>query len=298
MKILVIGAKGFIGSNSTLFFKEKKYTVVEADILNISKNDYYSLQNVSFEEIIKIEKPDLCLNASGAANVQFSYENPVLDYELNVYNVSKILWAIKKHQPNCKFINLSSAAVYGAPKKLPISEKSEIRPLSPYGYHKVASEKLLEEFNVLFGLKTCSVRIFSAFGPRLKKQLFWDFYHKYKSTSSKNVSLFGTGKETRDFIYIHDLLNALELIFEKCDFKASLVNAASGHETTIKEATETWGMLLGGSKKISFSGEEKIGDPKFWKADISILKSYGFEPKYSLKKGLEAYMQWIKKELD
>ena len=92
--------------------------------------------------------------------------------------MQKILVAIRDRNSSCKFINFSSAAVYGNPKFLPITENSVCKPLFPYGFHKLQSELLLTEYYNFFGLKTCSLRVFSAYGPLLKKQLFWDLYQK------------------------------------------------------------------------------------------------------------------------
>jgi len=76
-----------------------------------------------------------------------------------------VLEAIRKHSPSCKFISISSAAVYGNPEVLPVSESSKVKPLSPYGWHKHYTEMICGEFYTYFKIPTCSVRIFSAYGP-------------------------------------------------------------------------------------------------------------------------------------
>ena len=98
---------------------------------------------------------------------------------LNVSNVFKQLDAIRKFQPGCKYINLSSAAVYGNPESLPISEDHHLDPISPYGNHKKMAEEVCADFYTNYRIPTCSLRIFSAYGAGLQKQLFWDLgYHK------------------------------------------------------------------------------------------------------------------------
>ena len=282
MKILIIGANGFIGSHCATYFAKKN------EIFTPEKT-------VNFEDLFQMQKFDVCINASGSANVGFSFENPAKDFELNVANVQKILSAIRTYNPKCKFINFSSAAVYGNPISLPISENASLKPLSPYGFHKLQSEYLLTEYHKFFGLHTCSLRIFSAYGQGLKKQLFWDLYQKYLQ-NQQEIVIFGTGQESRDFIFIDDLIKAVEIILEKNNFEGQTINVASGNETTIKEVVNTFFGILDNKTQIVFSGKAKIGDPNNWCADIEQLKNLGFKPQFDLKTGLTHYIQWLKEK--
>ena len=136
------------------------------------------------------------------------------------------------------------------------------------------------------------MRVFSAYGEGLKKQLFWDLYNKARE--SDIVNLFGTGKETRDFIYIKDLLYAVELIIEKAKFEGGTINIANGIESSIQKVTTTFFDLVKPKVQINFTGENKKGDPINWKADISTLKSLGYIQKFTLKEGLTNYSKWLK----
>jgi len=278
MKILIIGSNGFIGSHCVAYFTAKGWDVYQADVTASSSKSYYKIEteNASFSAPFKDHQFDVCINASGSAHVGFSFEKPSQDFELNVVNVQKILVAIRDFNSNCKFINFSSAAVYGNPQLLPITENSICKPLSPYGFHKLQSELLLTEYHKFFGLNTCSLRVFSAYGPRLKKQLFWDLYQK--ALKSDFISLFGTGNETRDFIYIDDLLQIIALVIENSPFQGSIYNVASQAETTIAEAAQLFTNEFCPEKQIVFTGEVKVGDPNNWLANMEKLKKYGFEP--------------------
>ncbi len=200
--------------------------------------------------------------------------------------------AIRKYNPTCKFINFSSAAVYGNPSKLPIAESFPAKPLSPYGFHKLQSEYLLTEYHKSLGLHTCSLRVFSAYGEGLKKQLFWDLYQKAQRNDT--VELFGTGQESRDFIYIKDLIRAVDLLIHHAPFEGDIFNVATGKETTIAEAARIFFSLYDPGKKFFFSGKAKIGDPNNWRADISALQSMGFQPTVTLEEGLNSYVKWLK----
>jgi len=294
MKILIIGSKGFIGSHCVDYFKSKNDDIWQADVNESTDTNFYKIerQNPDFTVVFRDNKFDVCINASGSAHVGFSFENPTIDFELNVVNVQKILVAIRDYNSNCKFINFSSAAVYGNPQVLPIIEESVCKPLSPYGFHKLQSELLLTEYHNFFGLNTCSLRVFSAYGPKLKKQLFWDLYQK--SLKSDAISLYGTGNETRDFIYIDDLMQIIDLVIQNTTFKGTIYNVANTIETTIANAAQIFMNEFCPEKKLAFNGKIKVGDPTNWVADISKLKEIGYQQKISIEEGLKRYVAWLK----
>jgi dTDP-glucose 4,6-dehydratase/UDP-glucose 4-epimerase len=293
MKILIIGSEGFIGTHTRLYFEGIGYTVYTADILNTDRINYTRLlsSQETFSSLFQITNPDICINASGSANVGFSFEQPQLDFELNVLNVQKILVAARNYAPNCKIINFSSAAIYGNPDKLPISENQAANPLSPYGFHKLQSELLMSEYHKFFGLKTCSLRVFSAFGPFLKKQLFWELYQK--SLTSATPELFGTGNESRDFIYIDDLVKIIHLVIENCTFEGSIFNVANGEEVTIERASSVFYKHLNPSIKPVFNNKVKQGDPLNWKADISKISDMGYKQSVNFEDGIAEYVKWL-----
>ena len=294
MKLLVIGSKGFIGSNCLHYFSKANNDVWGADILEPKSSNYFLIdkKNPAFDSLFSKHSFDVCINASGSADVGFSISNPEKDFELNVKNVELILEAIRKNSPACRFINFSSAAVYGNPVSLPVNESAVAKPLSPYGEHKLKSELLLKEYHNKYGLFTCSMRVFSAYGPGLKKQLFWNLFQK--GQAGKKVTLFGTGEESRDFIFIDDLMQAVDVLMQKTQFAGEAVNVSSGVETKIKDAARIFLSSFGSGYSLEFSGEEKVGDPMNWRADISLLKQMGFSPFVTFEEGITRTTQWLK----
>lgn len=294
MKILIVGSKGFIGSYCLDYFNNK-FQVWGCDVVVDYTDERYFLINTSlvdFDNIFKSNQFDVCINCSGAASVHDSVIDPSRDFFLNSVNVFLILDAIRKYSPNCKFLNLSTAAVYGNPINLPVKETDRIQPVSPYGFHKMQAEDHCDSFFKIFRINTCSARIFSAFGPGLKKQLFWDIYSKTKKGEA--IRFFGTGQETRDFIFIEDLVQALDSIVKNAPFEGEKINVASGIETPIEVAVETMLNELKWKGHFSFIGQTRQGDPINWSADISLLNSYGFKPEFSLQNGLKIYSKWLK----
>ncbi|MEZ5053466.1 MAG: SDR family oxidoreductase [Chitinophagales bacterium] len=294
MKILIIGSKGFIGAHTIQYFLDKNDIVFGCDVLvDYNASNYFILDstNANFHEIFESQTFDVCINCSGASSVPDSFVHPHRDFELNVNNVVKIVDAIRKHQPTCKLINISSAAVYGNPIHLPISESVPKSPISPYGSHKLMAENILKEYYTHYQIQSISVRPFSVFGPGLKKQLFWDIYHKM--TKQNQIELFGTGNETRDFIFIKDVVRTFDFIIQNSLFNAESINIANGEEITIKEAVETFANCMEWKGTINFNNQQRIGDPLNWKADISKIQSYGYKPQYSLLQGLTEYKTWL-----
>ncbi|MCF8320859.1 MAG: NAD-dependent epimerase/dehydratase family protein [Flavobacterium sp.] len=296
MKYLIIGSKGFIGNSLKNNLESKQGNIVwGADVVvdYVDTERYFLIDasNGDFRTVFEEEHFDVCINCSGAASVTDSIIHPLRDFNLNTVNVFKILDGIRTYQPQCKFINLSSAAVYGNPVVLPIKEDANVLPLSPYGIHKMQSEQICEEFYRFFNVSTCSLRIFSAYGEGLKKQLFWDLYNKTKTQLP--ITLYGTGRESRDFIYIVDLLNAIELVSNKADFEGEVVNVGNGEEVFIEDCVAKFYSIFNTPVNYQFSGEGRPGDPNNWIADITTLKSLGYERKYNLEEGLQNYYKWI-----
>lgn len=295
MKILVVGSKGFIGGHVSNFYKAQNgVELFECDVVTDYANDHYFLidaTNSDYSTIFRSIRFDVCINCSGAASVPDSLINPLRDFALNTYNVVKLLDAIRVEQPNCKLINLSSAAVYGNPEQLPIREDMNMLPISPYGVHKMQAEQICKTFFNFYGIPTCSLRIFSAYGNGLKKQLFWDLYKKAKNENT--LELFGTGTETRDFIHVDDVVRAIDCCLQSTSFQGEAINIASGIEVTIAEAVTTFFSFFPDKKNVSFNKTVKKGDPLNWRADISKLNTMGYKPVVSIEKGLANYYSWI-----
>ena len=294
-KLLVLGSEGFIGSHAVQYFRQIGYGVTCADIVLKQAPDYLLInpELPDFSSIFSGRHYDVCINATGAANVQLSFAYPAMDYMLNTVNVYNILDGLRQHNPGCKFINLSSAAVYGNPSSLPVEESHPIQPLSPYGYHKWYSEQICRQFYLQHGLPTINLRLFSAYGAGLKKQLFWDLYNKVKKANGE-IELFGTGKESRDFIYVEDIAKALKCVIEKGVFNGNAINVASGNETAIEDVVRIFLEAFGQKAAVRFTGNSKMGDPLNWRADISVLGSMGFMPGIDIKEGIQKLATWLK----
>lgn len=297
MKILVLGSEGFIGSHLVSYFLERGYDVHGCD-LGESASRHYTYVKVSpsypeWDLFFSAGQFDCCINAAGSGNVGYSVTHPVVDFEANTLETVRVLDAIRRSNPACRYLFISSAAVYGNPQELPIKEEAAKSPLSPYGWHKLLSEQLCKEYNDIYRIKTAIVRPFSVYGPGLRKQLFWDVFNKFKEGGDV-LELFGTGKESRDFIFIEDLVRAIDAVVSNGAASGEVYNLASGVETSIHEAMDIFLESLQWPAKLVFNQVVRKGDPLNWRADTGKLSSLGFRPETGLKEGLRRHAAWLK----
>jgi UDP-glucose 4-epimerase len=295
-KILTIGGSGFLGRYIVREFSEQGWTVFSIDKYN--KNDLDGVHSIvmqlpspSFVEFLQKIKPDLIIHAAGTASVPHSMIDPLGDFNDNMLPTAGILEAQRKCCPDCKIIYISSAAVYGNPTALPIKENAPRLPVSPYGYNKLIGELLVEEYHRIFNLSGCCVRLFSAYGPGLRRQILWDICQKL--TKQREVKLMGSGTESRDMIHAMDVAKALVLLAKEAPFQGEVYNLATGTQVTIKEIAEELIHVLDVNVPLTFTGERRPGDPLHWQADISQIVSLGFDATVEIKDGLNEYAKWF-----
>ena len=301
--ILITGVAGFIGRYVARYFYQQGWSIIGIDsaspenagIANLT--NYYSLRlpDPKLANILQITQPQLCIHCAGRASVGLSVTDPQADFYSNTIVTFEILNSLRLNSPKCKFIFLSSAAVYGNPQTLPIKENDLISPISPYGFHKWQSEQICLEFAQIYQIPTTSVRIFSAYGAGLRRQVLWDMC--YQAINQKTLNLQGTGTESRDFIHVADIAQALEIIAEKAPMTGEVYNLACGEEVAISDLAELILKSLNYQIKPQFNGIVGAGNPLNWQGDITKIQQLGFQPKISLEQGVKSFVNWCRAEL-
>ncbi|MEH2384212.1 MAG: NAD-dependent epimerase/dehydratase family protein [Nostoc sp.] len=302
-KASIDGCSGFYWSLCCPFFSEQGWSVIGIDssppenapLSNLAAYHCLQLPDPKLNNILQENPPQVCIHCAGRASVGLSVSDPVADFYANTVLTFELLNRLHMYAPDCRFIFLSSAAVYGNPESLPVRETQTVAPISPYGFHKLMCEQLCLEFTKIYGLSTASLRIFSAYGPGLRRQVLWDICQKAITQSS--LLLQGTGQESRDFIHALDIARALSVVVESAPMEGEIYNLGTGREVTIYELATMVLESLEQKCQMQFDGVVPTGNPLNWQADISKLKSIGFTPTVELERGVKTFVNWCRAEL-
>jgi UDP-glucose 4-epimerase len=236
------------------------------------------------------KRPDAILHFAGSASVPLSLSSPLQDFERTVLTTAQVLEYLRIHSPNTRLVYSSSASVYGAAERVPIPEQTSRAPVSPYGVHKGIAEQLIESYAHQYKLSASIVRFFSVHGRGLRKQLLWDACRKL---TADDTVFMGTGDEIRDWLHVEDAANLMLLATRHANPLCPVVNGGSGTGVTVREIiTHLSNALPFASEKPQFSGQERIGDPKAFVADISRAMAWGWRPKKSWQEGVADYANW------
>lgn len=298
--VLIIGVSGFLGGYIADEFLNQGYLVTGVDrpgkrmVTNsrVTRHETMGIPSAEFNSLLNESPTDVLINAAGCASVGLSITNPALDFYANTVLVYELLEAIRLQAPSCRFITLSSAAVYGNAGVLPINESQICDPVSPYGFHKLQSEIICNEYATIYGIKTAIARIFSAYGPGLRRQVIWDIYRK--SVADAPFELMGTGNESRDFIHAIDVATGIRILSERAEFRGEAYNLASGQEVSIRQIANLLLTCLGQGPNARFNCNQDQGNPSNWRADISKLQSLGFVSSIPLEEGLQGFLTWCR----
>jgi UDP-glucose 4-epimerase len=318
-RYLITGGCGFIGSSliARLLRENPKTNIRVLDNLSVvTREDLFELTssiekefNVKTSEIELVEGDirdyDIChkccdgidviVHLAANTGVGPSVEKPRYDMEANVIGIFNMLEAARQNHVN-KFIFASSGASIGEVEP-PIHEEKVPRPVSPYGASKLAGEAYCSAYYRTFGVKTVSLRFANVYGPLSKHKNSVVAKFLKQSFSGETLEIYGDGKQTRDFIYIDDLIQAI-ILSVKSDLGSEVFQIATYKETTVNEIADKIKNIIEretGKKVTIVHGETKIGDVKRNYSDISKAKRIlGFSPEYNLDKGLKNTFEYFR----
>jgi len=293
MKCIVTGGAGFIGSNLVIKLVSQNHTVIVLD--NLSSGRLSNLDEVKkkiqFYKIDVSQKSkklsrlfkniDWVFHLAGIADIVPSIERPTDYFNTNVNGTLNIL-ELSRHHKVKKFIYAASASCYGIPKKYPTNEKEKIKTEYPYALTKYIGEQIVLHWSKVYKIHCVSLRFFNAYGPKSRTTgaygaVFGIFLAQ--KLASKPLTIVGSGNQTRDFIHVFDLVDAIILSAKK-GIAGEVYNIASGKEVSVNKVAN----LIGG-KRIKIP--KRPAEPDKSLADISKIKKLGWTPKITIVDGVK-----------
>ncbi len=308
---LITGGAGFIGSHfvETIINNDKESEIVILDDLSMGleanvpvdgrvkfvKGDVSDTRKL--EEIFSGVDFDYIIHLAAIASVQESINNPVRTHNVNFDAVLNIIQYARKQKNLKRMVFASSAAVYGDEPDLPCSESSAVNPITPYGVDKYAAERYVVNSAELFNVKTTAFRFFNVYGPRQNPSSPYSgvisiFADKFRN-NGKEIIVFGDGEQTRDFIFVKDLVSIILKSFETEEAIGKTFNVCTGIESSLNEIIDLLSDISG--KKIPVvNKDDRPGDIRRSVGDNQRIKRAGFVDSFTpVRVGLKQLFESI-----
>lgn len=300
MKSIVTGGAGFIGSHLCEKLVKLGHEVIVIDNFFIGKKkNLKQIKNkikiikadiTCYEKITKyFKKTDNVFHLAALADIVPSIENPKDYFQTNVLGTFNVLQASVKNKIK-RFIYSASSSCYGIPEKYPTSENSVIDPKYPYALTKRQGEELVMHFAKVYKLNATSLRLFNVYGPRARTSgTYGAVFGVFLAQKLKNMpfTVVGDGRQTRDFTFVTDVIDALVRVQKKKNISEEIFNVGSGKTVSINKIVE---LLKGKKKQIP----KRPGEPQITFADIKKIKKLtDWKPKVSIEKGIKIILNNI-----
>ncbi len=312
MNILITGGAGFIGSNAARYFAERGHRVTVLD--NLLSGYYENISDLADEKKISFyrddirnsetlnrifteQKIDTCINYAALISVAESTEKPELTEDINVKGIINLL-KISGERGIKTFVHASSAAVYGDSEVLPKKEDMLPEPKSPYAVSKLAGEYYNRYFGGIHGFSAINCRFFNVFGPRQ------DPGSQYaaaipifiqRALLGKDITIFGDGEQVRDFIYVEDLVSAIDYLMGNSGRfpSGSVFNLGYGEHISINRLVKKIIAATGSSSQVVYD-DPRPGDIRLSYASVDKLMKLGWSKTSGFEKGLEKTLEWFR----
>ena len=290
MKVLIIGSEGFVGYNLVDGLSEK-FQILTSDITEKNRLDNYTQCDITnYDEVINTVKDvDVVINLATHSLVSSLGEETKIA-QVNIIGLLNILCACRENNIK-KIIFTSASSLIGEPESLKVSENHPTKPKTAYGITKLASEHYLRLFQELYKINFVIFRFFNIYGPYQKNGLIPSLYKKISSNES--VTIFGDGKQLRDFVYIRDILPFFEKAISNDFANNSIYNIGTGTGTTISDVIVQMSEILHTKPKIQRESVRKGEIGNFIADTRKLEKIFGQKPDTSIKDGLDQTISWL-----
>lgn len=302
MRICVTGGAGFIGSHLVDRLIELGHNVLVIDNLSTGMREFVNdqaqflemdVRDAAITSVFKDFKPQVVFHEAAQTMVPASMNNPHYDCDVNLLGLINVLDASRTVGVE-QFVMPSTAAVYGDLKTLPLTEMMSGEPTSFYGLTKLTTEGYLRIYEQAFGLKTVCFRYSNVYGPRQgdggEGGVISIFNRAIKA--GEMLTVFGDGEQTRDFIYVDDIVDANIAIMNHKDL-TGIFNISTDTETSINELINLFRNISNTDIIVDYVAE-RIGDIRHSRLSNEKAKTtFGFRPRIDLKEGLKRTFQYF-----
>ena len=298
--ILITGGAGFIGSNLADALLARGYAVRVLDNLSTGKHANLQLEHprlsliegdVADAEVVRsaLQGCQAVVHLAAVASVQASVDDPVGTHQSNLVGTLNLCEAMRE-QGVRRVVFASSAAVYGNNGEgEAIDEDTPKAPLTPYAADKLASEYYLDFYRRQHGLEPAIFRFFNIFGPRQDPSSPYSGVISIFTERAQNglpISVFGDGEQTRDFVYVGDLVEVLVQALEAETLEAGAVNLGLSRATSLNQLLAAIGDVLGGLPEVSYL-PARAGDIRHSRANNArLLARFAFPEPTGMREGL------------
>lgn len=301
MKVLITGAAGFLGSTLANQLLEEGHEIRALDDLSTGNEEALD-EGVLFTRGNVMDRPKLwtllqdveCVfHLAARVSVQESVLYPREYNETNVGGTVSVMEAMRDVGVK-RVVFTSSGAVYGAQDQQPLHEEMSPNPDSPYAVSKLSGEYYVRTIGQLWGIETVGLRIFNAYGPGqhlpASHPPVIPNYLK-QATGKGTLVIHNSGDQTRDFVYVDDVVRAIAAAATASDVNGEIINVGSGREASVRELAEEV-LALTGDRAEVVHNPKSSGGVKRMRADISrAQKLLGYKPQFSLREGLQLTLE-------
>jgi UDP-glucose 4-epimerase len=313
--VLVTGGYGFIGSNLVrrLVTLGAEVAVVDTFVPDSGGNRFNLIDLEKFVAVYVVDMADedamqepvqdraFVFNLAGQVSHVDSLRDPYADLRSNCHAQLGLLEACRKHAPRAKIVLAGTRQQYGRPEYLPVDERHPLRPIDINGIHKVAAEAYHLLYGRLYGLRATSLRLTNTYGPgqlmRHGRQGFVPWLIRL-AIDGKQVELFGDGRQTRDFTYVDDVVEALLYAAVRPEADGEVFNLGGERPYSLLEFVDILFKVVGGGSYVCvpFPEDKRQIDIGSYYADISkIRKALAWQPEVSLADGLRRTVEYYRR---
>lgn len=311
MKILITGGAGFIGSHLCERFTGEGDTVICMDnflsgnlgnVRSLLSHRNFKLVNGDVRDFDLMEKiirdVDAVIHLAAQIHVDRSILEPKLTYDTNVFGTLNVLELSRRYDTE-KVIHTSTSEVYGSAQYVPMDERHPLDAPHPYGASKIAADRMCNAYVQTYGLNICIMRPFNTFGPRQKDTGYGGVISIFvkRILNGRPPIIYGDGMQTRDYMYVKDLVEAFAVVLKSNKNLGGPVNFGTGKEIAIIDLAKRITKLCDMERKIKpVNVAPRPGEVKRLVANYSKAKKLlQWEPKYTLDKGLKEFIEWYRK---